>query len=217
MVFVVVSAQEPPGELWFSASVPVQFGKKHNWQWHNDAGYRTNGMSVLPHQLLYRSGLRFLFNKQLNIAAGGAVFFTRTSYNKNDQEFGEEKRLWQEIVHQTELSSATLLQTRFRLEERFFAAVSNKAAYNAARFRFRVSITQKIYQNWTIQLADEYMQQAAHQQFQLNQNRMIIAVGRNFSKEMQLQAGYMWLYRTVSSQNIFTLSFQKSFGANGNN
>jgi hypothetical protein len=61
------------------------------------------------------------------------------------------------------------------------------------------------------------MQQAANDRFQLNQNRLIVAVGRNLLKQMQVQAGYMWLYRTVSSQNIFTLSFQKSFGVNGNN
>jgi hypothetical protein len=216
-ICAIAVAQEPPSELWFSASVPVQFGKKHNWQWHNDAGYRTNGMSVLPHQYLYRTGLRHSFSKHVNIAAGAALFFTRVSYEKDDDEFGQENRLWQELVHQTNLSSTTLLQSRFRLEERFFEAVENRAAYTATRFRFRTSITQKLNKKWFAQIADEYMQQAANDRFQLNQNRLMVAVGRNLLKQMQVQAGYMWLYRTVSSQNIFTLSFQKSFGVNGNN
>ncbi len=216
-VRAITSAQEPPSEFWFSASVPVNFGKKANWQWHNDAGYRTNGISVLPHQYLYRTGLRYTFHKHWSIAAGAALFFTRVSYDKKDHEFGQENRLWQELGHQANLSSTTLLQSRFRLEERFFMAVENKAAYTATRFRFRTSIIQKINKSWLVQIADEYMQQAANGQFQLNQNRFMFSVGRSLPNQAQVQAGYMWLYRTVSSQNIFTLSFQKSFGTNGNN
>lgn len=216
-ISAVVSAQEPSSEMWFSVSVPVNFGKQGNLQWHNDAGYRTNGISVLPHQYLYRTGMRYSFHKHWNAAAGGALFFTRISYDKNDHEFGQEKRLWQELVYQTNLSSSALLQNRFRLEERFFEEVENKAAYSATRFRFRTTITKKLNKNWLVQIADEYMQQATNGQFQLNQNRLMFSVGRSLPGRMQLQTGYMWLYKTVSSQNIFTLSFQKSFGANGHN
>ncbi len=216
-VCVVASAQEPPSELWFSASLPVNFGKQNSWQWHNDAGYRTNGISLLPHQYLYRTGLRYSFSKHWSAAAGAALFFTRVSYNKDDAEFGQENRLWQEVVYQIDLSSTTILQSRFRLEERFFEAVENKAAYTAARFRLRTAITQKFSKNWFAQFADEYMHQAANDQFQLNQNRLMLSVGKSLPAQMQVQAGYMWLYRTVSSQNIFTISFQKSIGANGHN
>ena len=216
-VCVVASAQEPQSELWFSASLPVNFGKQNSWQWHNDAGYRTNGISLLPHQYLYRTGLRYSFNKHLSAATGGALFFTRVSYNKDDAEFGQENRLWQELIHQTDLSSTTILQSRFRLEERFFEAVENKAAYTAARFRLRTAITQKFSKNWFAQLADEYMQQVSNDQFHLNQNRLMLSVGKSLPGQVQVQAGYMWLYRTVSSQNIFTLSFQKSIGVNGHN
>jgi hypothetical protein len=45
----------------------------------------------------------------------------------------------------------------------------------------------------------------------------MLSVGKSLTGQMQVQAGYMWLYRTLSSQNIFTLSFQKSFDANGDN
>jgi Protein of unknown function (DUF2490) len=216
-VSAIASAQEPPTELWLSVSVPVNFGKKVNWQWHNDAGYRTNGISILPHQYLYRTGLRYSFNKHLNIAAGAALFFTRVSYNKDDGEFGQENRLWQEMIYQTNLSSTILWQNRFRLEERFYNAVESKAAYTAARFRFRSSITQKLSKHWSAQIADEYMQQAANNRFQLNQNRLMFSVARSLPNRIQVQTGYMWLYRTVASQHIFSLSFQKSFGANGHN
>jgi hypothetical protein len=211
------SAQEPPSELWFSVTVPVNFGKQNNWQWHNDAGYRTNGISLLPHQYLYRTGIRYSIHKHWNTAAGAALFLTRVSYNNNDSEFGQENRLWQELVHQSNLSATTILQNRFRLEERFFETVETKAAYTAVRFRIRSALTQKLKKDWFAQLADEYMQQAANNQFRLNQNRLMFSVGKSLPGQMQVQAGYMWLYRTVSSQHIFTLSFQKSFDANGNN
>jgi len=216
-VSAISFAQEPPTELWLSVSAPVNFGQKANWQWHNDAGYRTNGISVLPHQYLYRTGLRYTFNKHVNMAAGAALFFTRVSYNKEDGDFGQENRLWQELVYQTDLSSKILWQNRFRLEERFYEAVANKTAYTAVRFRFRSTVTKKLNKQWLAQIADEYMQQAANSRFQLNQNRLLFAVARSLPHQMQVQTGYMWLYRTVSSQHIFSLSFQKSFGANGHN
>lgn len=209
-------AQDPAAEIWTSISVPVFFGKNGSWQWHNDAGYRTNGMSILPHQYLVRSGVRKFFNSKWNAAVGGALFFTRASYNKED-EFGQENRLWQEAVNITKIAEKSSLHTRFRIEERFFKAVENYAAYNAMRLRLRTAFVQTMNKHWQFQLSEEYMQQLANHNFRFNTNRVAAAVIRSWGDEAQLQVTYILQTRKDSEQSIIALSFQKSIGSNGNN
>ncbi len=211
-------AQDPPAEMWVGVSVPVHFGKKDNWQWHNDAGYRTNGLSVLPHQALYRSGIRYFFNQHWNAAAGGALFFTRVSYNKEDREFGQENRLWQEVVHQTNQQKTWRIQSRFRLEQRFFEATENRAAFYATRFRYRSALVYAANAKLQLHLANEYMQQLRNSKMQFNQNRLIASAFCSLKKQSQLQLSYIWQYRSASSsQSIVAVIFQKSIGINGNN
>lgn len=214
--FISAHAQDPAVEIWTSASVPVFFGKNGSWQVHNDLGYRTNGMSVLPHQYLFRTGVRKFFNSKWNAAVGGALFFTRVSYNKEDV-FGQENRLWQELVNVAKITEKSNLQTRFRVEERFFEAVENKAAFNAMRFRLRSAFLQTLNKHWQFQLAEEYMQQLANRNFQFNTNRVAAAVIRSWEGQAQLQITYILQTRKNSEQSIIALSFQKSIGSNGNN
>ena len=189
-----VFAQDPKGEMWFSISMPVHFGKQNTWQWTNDASYRTNGMSLVPHLYLYRSGIRHQLNSHWNVAAGGALLFTRVSYNKNDHEFGQENRLWQEVVHQTSQSATFRLQNRFRVEERFFDAVENRSAFHAVRFRYRSLLTYAVRKNLLMQVADEYMQQLADAHLKFNQNRLYATLIRTLAKQSQVQLSYIWQY-----------------------
>lgn len=218
--FVLMSvfgySQEPASELWFSAAVPVTFGKTKNWQWHNDAGYRTNGISIMPHQYLYRTGIRKFFSEQWSAATGIAFFSTRVGYKKADHEFGNEYRLWQEINHQYKIFQQLSLQNRLRIEQRFFEAINDKDAYKALRLRYRIGLTQKLSSKWSVQVADEYMRQLQQDQFLFNQNRFMFTAQRHWNKDVQVQAGYMWLLRSTSSQHIFTISFQKAITIDGN-
>ena len=213
---IVSRAQDPAVEIWTSVSVPVFFGKNGSWQWHNDAGYRTNGMSVLPHQYLFRTGMRKFFNSKWNAAVGGALFFTRVSYDKEDV-FGHENRLWQELVNVAKITEKSNLQTRFRIEERFFESVENRAAFNAMRFRLRSAFLQTLNKHWQFQVSEEYMQQLANRNFQFNTNRIAAAVIRSWEGQSQLQITYILQTRKNSEQSIIALSFQKSIGSNGNN
>lgn len=215
---VQLFAQDPPAEMWVGVNVPVQFGKKDNWQWHNDAGYRTNGISVLPHQLLYRTGLRYFINSHWSAATGGALFFTRVSYDKDDREFGQENRLWQELAHTTAVQSKWRVQSRFRLEQRFFESIEDRAAYYATRFRYRSALVYAATAKLQLHLADEYMQQLSNGKMRFNQNRLIASAFCSLKKQSQVQFSYIWQYRSASSsQSIVAVIFQKSIGINGNN
>lgn len=207
-------SQTPPAEMWIGANVSVAFQSK--WQWHNDAGYRTNGVNFIPHQYLYRTGIRRIFSTKWNAAAGVAFFSTRISYNKADHEFGNEYRAWQEVNHQHEWKDGLSLQNRFRVEERFFEEVSNRDDYKALRLRYRLALTKRLSQKWTIQVADEYMRQLQQKQFVFNQNRALFSFGHDLKKHVQLQAVYIWQLRPTGSQHILALLFQKTITVDGN-
>jgi Protein of unknown function (DUF2490) len=209
----IVVGQQPQTSVWSALQVPVSFGIK--WQWHNDAGYRTIGFTSSPYQYLYRTGARYFFNKEWSVAGGIAFFFTRNSYQKADHEFGKEFRLWQELNFNKAIGKKFSLQNRIRTEERWFDAVGNKDAYYAFRLRCRLAGTEKLSDRWSIQLADEYMQQSVSNDFTFNQNRLMTSAIYNLDASSQLQWGYMWLFRPVLSQHVLTISFQKNISVHG--
>jgi hypothetical protein len=210
---VLKAQQRPETGIWFTVMAPVNFSK--HWQWHNDAGYRTLGASVAPLQYLYRTGIRYNFNKQWGTAAGVAFFFTRTSFSKSNDEFGPEFRFWEEVNRQKQINKKLHWQLRLRTEQRFFAATSVKSKYTAWRFRFRTGLTQKINDKWSLQLADEYMQQQANQKLSFDQNRVMLSGICYVNKTTQLQGGYMWLRWPNDNQHILTVSFIKNISLHG--
>jgi hypothetical protein len=206
-------AQIPDAGTWLAVQLPVNITKK--WQWHNDAGYRTLGASVSAYQFLYRTGARFIFNKKWNVATGVAFFYTRSSYQKFNREFGGEFRLWQELNGQHPVSRSISLQNRIRTEERWFAETDNRSAYFGFRFRYRFAATKTLNDKWGVQLANEYMRQHANNKFTFNQNRLILTALYKFDPTSQLQGGYMWLKWPTESQHIATFTFQKIISLHG--
>lgn len=208
------TAQRPHFGLWTTVNVPVNFSKK--LQWHNDAGYRTLGSSVIPMQYLYRPGIRYLVNAKFNAAAGIAFFFTKTDFNKQHHEFGKEFRLWQEGVYQ-QTTYNWQWQIRLRSEQRFFDATSVKSAYTAYRYRIRGGLTRTVNNNLSIQLANEYMRQYKNKQSLFDQNRVMVTGLYQLNRTTQLQAGYMWLRWPDESQHIISVGITKKISLHGEN
>ena len=208
LAYSYANAQERPkiGE-WFAVNLPLNFTKQ--WQWHNDAGYRTLGTSFDPLQYLFRTGFRYNFNKQWSTAAGVAFFFTKTDFDKTHHEFGREFRFWEEVNHLYPMNKKLQLLLRFRAEQRFFDATSVKAEYTGYRFRLRPGINQRLDNRWSLQLTDEYMMQVANQKCVFDQNRLTFSGIYQFNKTAQLQGGYMWLKWANADQHIFTFTFTK--------
>ena len=213
--FGLQAQQRPKSGLWFAANLPINFTK--HWQWHNDAGYRTLGTSVEPLQYLYRTGVRYNFNKQWNTAGGVAFFFTKTNFSKTDHEFGHEFRFWEEVNHHHPLNESLQLLLRFRTEQRFFAATSIKKKYTGYRFRLRPGFNLKLNNKWNFQLTDEYMWQMANDKFSFDQNRLTFSGIYQFNKTVQLQTGYMWLKWPNDDQHILTFTFTKTISLHGDN
>ena len=202
-------AQSPATGMWLGLQLPVQINNK--WQIHNDAGYRTLGNNIAALQYLYRTGIRYTLSKHWNTAAGVAFFFSRTSFNKQNNEFGKEFRFWQEVIYKTDIVKNLQWQSRVRIEQRSYAATSTKSPYHAFRYRLRTQLQEKLSDKWALVLADEYMQQYAFTKWNFDQNRLIVNAVYSFNKTTQLQTGYMWLrWPANSSQHILTVSFQKN-------
>ena len=208
------SCQRPKSGAWLSLQLPVSISQK--WQWHNDAGYRTLGNRTAASQFLYRTGLRYKISEQWNTAGGIAFFFTRSSFEKKNHEFGKEFRIWQEVNYKCIIANHIQWQNRIRTEQRFYAATNNRAAFTAYRFRLKSQLQQSISKKWSLQLANEYMQQLTHSKLAFDQNRLIIAGVFQPDNSTQLQAGYMWLrWPAHSSQHIFTVTVQKNISFHG--
>jgi hypothetical protein len=158
--------------------------------------------------------VRRIINEKWNVATGLAFFFTRTSFEKTNHEFGREFRLWQEAVKENKLNSKLSLFSRFRTEERFFAATSKKEKNFALRLRYRLAVVQTLSDKWKIQLANEYMRQLAGGEFAFQQNRLGGTAIWSFNNTTQLQAGYIWSKLAAATQHFITCTFTKTIVAN---
>ena len=205
----VVFCQRPESGGWLSLQLPISIYQK--WQWHNDAGYRTLGNTTAAMHFLYRTGLRYSINEHWNTAGGIAFFFTRSSFEKANHEFGREFRTWEEINYKMNISKPVQWLSRLRTEQRFYAATNNHLAFTAYRFRIKLQLQQSLSKKWGLLLANEYMQQLAHNKLTFDQNRFIVAGVFQCDKSAQFQAGYMWLrWPAHSSQHILTVTLQKN-------
>lgn len=210
-----VFSQRPVTGIWMTVNLPVRLSDK--WQMHNDASYRSLGNSVYALQYLYRPGIRYNINASNSTAAGVAFFFTRTSFNKTNPEFGKEFRLWEEVLLQKNITKRGQWHNRFRIEQRFFKETSIKSSYNAYRFRLRTSFVQKLSDKWSLQFIEEYMQQLSHNKFQYDQNRLIISGNCRISSSAQIQAGYLCLIWPQNQvQHLLSIGFQKNISIHDN-
>lgn len=203
-----VLAQSSQYTQWIGVQLPVAISKK--WQWHNDIGYRTLGFSFKPQQDLYRTGIRRIVNNNLSYAAGVAFFFTRIKFDKNVKEFGDEFRLWQELLIQKKIQRKLLWISRCRTEERWFDATSKANAYFAFRYRYRTALQKELNKHWEVSIADEYMLQYAKGNNSFNQNRTLATIMYHLNKSTVLQTGYMYTVYPTIRQHSLLLLLQKN-------
>jgi hypothetical protein len=187
--------------MWFSVQSPF---RKGNFEWHNDAGYRTQGFDASASQWLYRTGLRYYASTSFNVAGGYALFSSRVQKEKSD--FGLENRLWVEAVFQNSISHLQVFQ-RLRFEQRWFDATSAFDAYQAQRYRYRLGMIKKISPKSEIQLYDEIMIQNQESAFNYNQNRL--GMFWHFrTKQNLINIGYTYLHQKNNPTHLIMLGYQ---------
>jgi hypothetical protein len=207
-------SQMPATSNWFGLQIQINAGSK--WEWPTDVGYRTIGMSASAYSYHCRTGIRYKLNETWNVAAGIAFFFTRSTYQKFNHDFGTEFRTWQELNFQKAISKTISLRNRFRTEERWFEAVPGRDAFFGLRLRDRFTTIKTLTKKWSIEFGDEYLRMLSDKKFLFNSNRILLSAFYNMKGQARLQGGYLWLKLPVSSQHVFTFTFQKIISLHGN-
>jgi hypothetical protein len=197
--------------MWLTAQLPVDFSKR--LQWHNDLSYKSGGITLKAYQRFYRTGLRYRISDNWNTAAGVAFVSTQAVGDKDDDEFGREFRFWEELIYQTSITKKWSFQNRFRPEERFLRATSQKPAYKILNLTDRISFTKALSEKWDLQMADEFFEQVIDKEFVFNQNRLMGIGIYNISEGLQVQGAYIWVARKTFSQHILQFTIRKIFSA----
>lgn len=191
--------------IWFSAQAPLRI---KNWEWHQDAGYRTIETSGRATLWFYRTGVRRYFSEHWNAAGGYALFASRVE--KDRPAFGAENRIWEELVRQDQLGKIKWMQ-RIRIEQRWFDATSALASFSAHRFRYRTALVHTLNPRLDLQLYDELMVQSQHGQWGFNQNRTGAWLHIKPSKKQSFNLGYTFLHQLSGNMHLFMLGYQQSF------
>ncbi|UEG48996.1 DUF2490 domain-containing protein [Ferruginibacter lapsinanis] len=203
-----IAAQDNAFFTWDAFQLVAKVNAK--WHWISDISYRTIGISSSANQYTFRTAVKRVVNEKWSTTAGVALFRSRTSIDKHNHEFGDEYRLWQEVLLENKLNKSLVISNRFRTEERFFAATATKNSYNALRLRYRLAFIQDITKKVKFQIADEYMRQLSKGDFLFQQNRVAATGIFTTGKKTQLTAGYMWSKLPTTSQHYILLVLQKT-------
>jgi hypothetical protein len=210
---LVTKAQPKGASFWLTAQLPVDLAPR--WQWHNDLAYKSNGVTLRTYQRWYRTGLRYRISGNVNVAGGVVFLSTQSSANKDDDEFGREFRIWEELIYQAPLKNEWSFQNRIRGEERFLNATLQKPASHILQLSDRVSFTKTLSEKWDLQFADEYFEQVIEKEFVFNQNRLMGIGIYNISKKLQVQGAYIWVVRKTFTQHVLQVTIRKIFSAYG--
>lgn len=202
-----IFSQQPSTSHWTTIQSPVMINT--HWQTITEASYRTLGESVKLNQLFLRAGARYNFNPKWNVSLSMDYVHSRVKpFDKDDLEFGNELRIWQEVNHRTPLKKSYTLHHRFRIEERFFGITSQNQDYRALRGRYRIGAVKKIATKWDLQLIEEYVEQLLDRRISFNQNRLALSGFFRYSTNAHLEAAYYWVKYAKSTQHVFSLTFQ---------
>ena len=198
----MVNAQS--SSIWFSAQAPLRI---KNWEWHQDASYRTIGNSARATLWFYRTGVRRYFSEHWNAAGGYALFVSRVE--KDRPAFGAENRIWEELVRQDQWGKRRWVQ-RLRIDHRWFDATTKTPYYSANRLRYRTALVQVLNPRLDLQLYDELMVQRHHGQWGFNQNRAGVSLNIKPSKKQSFNVGYTLLHQPSGNMHLILLGYQRN-------
>jgi hypothetical protein len=202
LLFISCMVHAQSSSIWFSAQAPLRI---KNWEWHQDAGYRTIGSSARATLWFYRTGVRRYFSEHWNAAGGYALFSSRV---ENDRPaFGAENRIWEELVRQDQWRKLRWVQ-RLRIEHRWFDATTKTPYFSAHRFRYRTAFVRALTPQLDLQVYDEIMVQSQQGQWLFNQNRTGFFLHIKSSQKQVFNLGYTYLHQPLANTHLFLLGYQ---------
>jgi Protein of unknown function (DUF2490) len=179
------------------------------WGFHTEAHIRQAGLGAMPQQLLLRPAVNFSLNPEVMFSAGYSYYY---NYRYGTYPIAVES--WEHQAYQQMQFSSRVgkvaLQHRFRMEERFIAAMKadptaetgfafDKYTYQS-RFRIRLLATlplgaqQKVEpKTWFLSAYDElFLNFGDNARLDgMNQNRISGLLGYQLNKPFNAQVGYL--------------------------
>lgn len=192
---------------WLATFNTVKVGKKTSI--HSDFQWRSGDDIKFTQTLLLRAGLNYHLTKKSTLTAGYAFIHNYRSMGAVDG-YVPEHRIWEQFIYSHKLCRVNISH-RFRLEQRFLSrtVVDNNELINdgtayANRFRYFIRNILPLnnqpifYKGAFIALQNEVFfnlgNKANVNGKTFDQNRFYGAVGYRFSKQFDLEAGYMNQY-----------------------
>ena len=200
-------ATDRNSHVWISHLGDHRFSE--HWSFHTEAHIRQAEMGVMPQQLLIRPAINFHLNQDVMFTVGYSYYYNYR-YGAHPIKVGTwENNVFEQMQFTSRIGKVTL-QNRFRLEQRFIAALKadttatsgytfDKYTYQS-RFRVRLMATLPLGKHakvepksWFLCVYDELFLNFgdnARLDF-LNQNRISGLVGYQFNKQGNVQVGYL--------------------------
>lgn len=178
-----------------------------NWSCFFDGQYRTDNQFSKTSAYLLRPGISYSVNKSQTAAAGYA-FFGSYADGIISRTFYAENRIWEQYQLKTKVGKATLVN-RLRLEQRFINAkdggFSQRLRYYIRNQIPLVRLDSSFKKGTYIALQNELFVNVQHKERAgnsfLNQNRSYISFGYRFSKKLDAELGYQFIYSKDAEAN----------------
>lgn len=173
-----------------------------HWSFHTEAHIRQAQMGAMPQQFLVRPAINFHLDPDVMLTAGYSYYYNYRYGSHPINVDNWEHNVFQQAQFTTRLRKI-ILQHRFRMEERFIAALREDQTaasgytfdkYNyQSRFRVRLMTTVPLDDHWFLSAYDELFLNFgdnARLDF-MNQNRISGLLGYQYDKRGSLQVGYL--------------------------
>jgi Protein of unknown function (DUF2490) len=203
-LLICLSTWSQSTSVWVTGQLPIRRG---DWEWHNDASYRTADFRLKANQWFYRTGLRHYFKEGWSTAIGYARFNTRNV--DEEKVFQKEDRIWEEVMRVGKAQKGQWMQ-RLRLEQRWFQSTPTHPSSFFWRSRLRLARVWPLSNRWDVQVYDEYMHHFNGVIQKMNQNRLGFFLHYKRTASFTVNLGYTWMQMPQGSTHVFMIGFQQS-------
>jgi len=202
---------------WFMFLNSTKFNDK--WGLHLDVQARTADEWDGVRNLLFRPGATYYINKNSNATLGYLYTNTFLRQEGGAKDMLTEHRVWEQYILTHKIKQA-FAQHRFRLEQRFMETSGDGVFSQRLRYFFRVLLPlapekEGFVKGPFVALQNELFFNVQHKE-QLNgsffdQNRAYGAVGYRFSRQFDIEAGYLNQFVNGAVNNTMNNVVQLAF------
>lgn len=197
-----------PDAAWSSIAIGLKFNDK--WSDITDFGYRTISSEFIPYTYYARTAMRYNINKRWNAAGGIAFYNQKTSYLKENHEYGTEFRIYEEINRSSLKSHKVIFNQRFRIEQKFYQATSKKPPTQYLRAQYRIMTGYQFSSKMNIQAGPEWFESYQNKKIVFDQLRLYTTLNVSPGDGFGISLSFFKSIRSTTYQNIYQIQLSKN-------